>query len=643
MLSGMRKAANNKFGRILMTLVMGVLIFSFGIFGIGNWLNNGAQGALARVGTTDISVDSFRIAFGNELQRLSNQVRRTVTNDQARAAGIDTQVLARLISEAALDEEAKKLGLNVSEDLVAKVIAEDANFRGRDGRFDRAMLVSFARQNGLSEAGFLALQRQTTLRQELLQGIAGGVSAPQVLLDAMNRQRSEERSADYVVIPSSSVGTIQPPDEAALASFYNDRKADFRAPEYRKVNLLAVAPEDLAGDLSVTEDDLKLAYDDAVASGRLGTPERRTLQQIVFSNEDEAKAVSDKLQAGTPFEQMLEERKLPPEDVTLESRAKSDLIDPVIADAAFALAKGATSTPIAGAFGFTIVHAKDIQPGTVQSFDAAKPQLEAAARVRKIKASADIQAKVDNLRDQIEDLRGNGKSLNEVAAALKLELKTIDNVSSTGTDKAGKVIAIPDGDEALKAIFASTIGADTEPLRTRAGGYLWYEVAAIEPGHERNIDDVRPALVAAWISNETTRKITELAFEQLKKLSDGGATLEQVATSIGSTVVSASALTRSGGSQQGAKLGTGVLTQIFVTPVNGYGQARAETGGDRVLFKVTDARVPPPAAEGAQDKVLKQRLDSAFDEDLLTQYVKRIQTELGTVINERLLALAVGN
>ena len=642
MLSGMRKASKNVVGRVVMTLVMGLLIFSFGIFGIGSWLTGSGVGSLAKVGSTSIGVEAYRAAFTTELQRLSNQARRNVTNEQARAAGLDRQVLDRLMTEAALEEEAKRLGLSVTDELVVKTLASNPAFKGTDGQFSRAIFSNYARQNQLSDTGMIALQKQQTLRQEVVEGFAGGAAAPRILVEAINRQINEERAVSYVVVPTTAVERFNPPDDATLASFYGERKSEFRAPEYRKLNVLTAAPEDFAGDVSLSDDDLRNAYDDAVAAGKLGRPERRTLQQIVYNSVEEANAAAEKIQKGDNFATLLADKQVKPEDVTLADKSKAELIDPVIADAAFKLRQGETSPAIAGSFGYTIVHVVSIQSGTVVSFEAAKDSLQAEAKARKLKGNSDVQSKLDGLHDKVEDLRGGGKTLAEVASALSLTLVSIDAVDQNGNDKDGKPASVPDRTSTLAAAFGATVGADTEALRSAAGGYVWYEVTAIEAAYDRPLEEIKPRLVTAWVADETAKKVADLASENLKKL-EGGATLEQLAETLKSRVETANGLTRAGGSPQATLLGASLLTQIFVTPVNAFGQARSAIGSDRILFKVLAARVPPVDMASAAQKTLKQRIDAVYAEDIAQQYVRKIQTDLGTTVDERLLGLAVGS
>ena len=153
-------------------------------------------------------------------------------------------------------------------------------------------------------------------------------------------------------------------------------------------------------------------------------------------------------------------------------------------------------------------------------------------------------------------------------------------------------------------------------------------------------------MITAWIANETSAKLADITAENLKKLKDG-TPLEQIAEALKSKVDTASGITRAGGSPQAIGLGNSLITQAFAIPVDGYGEARAIAGSDRILFKVTDARVPPSdpknPAKNTAIASLKVKLDAALANDLAAEYVRKIQADLGTTIDERLLQLSLGS
>src|SRR4051795_12478147 len=138
MLRGMRKASSNWLGKIIMATVMGVLIVSFGVWGIADIFRGFGQSRLAKVGGAEISIEQFRQTYNDRLQQIGRQFGRPLTPDQARAFGLDRQVLQQVVAEAALDENARQLGLGQSDAQTMRMITGDPNFKGVSGNFDPA-------------------------------------------------------------------------------------------------------------------------------------------------------------------------------------------------------------------------------------------------------------------------------------------------------------------------------------------------------------------------------------------------------------------------------------------------------------------------------------------------------------------------
>src|SRR5271155_6159987 len=104
MLEAIRNAAQGIVGKAIMTVVMGLIIVSFVIWGVGDMLRGFTTSTVASVGGAKISGQEYRIVYQRTLQQYQRQLRRPLTNDEAREIGLDRAVLQRLVSEAAVDE-----------------------------------------------------------------------------------------------------------------------------------------------------------------------------------------------------------------------------------------------------------------------------------------------------------------------------------------------------------------------------------------------------------------------------------------------------------------------------------------------------------------------------------------------------------
>jgi peptidyl-prolyl cis-trans isomerase D len=634
----MRTATKNWLGRTVMAVLFGLLSISFAIWGIGDIFRGYGSNTVAAVGSTEIGVETLRRAYVDEIQRLSQQARRGITNEQARALGIDKQVLQRLVSDAVLDDSARALGLRVSSKTVAQSLVNEQAFKGPDGQFNRDTFNQYLRQTGYNEAGFLQQQALVMARQELYEGLGIEPYVPDIWFDIIERYRGEQRSIAFFLLPAASVGEVAAPDEATLKAYFESSKAQYRAPEYRQITLLSALPRDFQGDVTVTDEDLHKAYDEAAKAGRFGAPEKRTIQQIVFPNEADAATASVKLASGTPFETLVAERKLSDADITLGTKTKADIFDPAIADAAFALPEGGSSAPVKGQFGVVIVHVSKIEPAQVKPFEAVKDSLRAEVAQRKLSGDAKVRDRINALRDKVEDQRASGKALAEIAKDLKLQARVIPGIDAQGNGKDGaKVANIPDEAEVLKAVFASDVGLDNEAVRTRDNGYVWFEVNAVEGSRDRNFDEVKDKVADAWNKEEAAKRLSAKAADVLKALR-GGEKLEDQAAWLHSAVEKAEALTRA----QPGPLGPNVLAAVFAGRKGAFGDALAPNGLDRIVFQVTDIKVPPRKPDAPAEEQLRKQLASAGAEDIMTQYVLSQQNEMGLTVNEKAFRLATG-
>src|SRR3954447_9265585 len=300
MLRGMRKASSNWLGKIVMAVVMGVLIVSFGVWGIADIFKGFGQSSLAKVGGTEISTDQFRQIYTDKLQQLGRQFGRPLTMEQARAFGLDRQVLQQTIAEAALDEDARRMGLAQSDAEVTRTIYNDPNFKGLGGNFEPARFQATIRQFGYTEQRYLAEQRRVGLRRQIAGTISAGLEPPKLMIDALTRFQNEQRSVDYIKLDAAQAGTIDTPSPETLAAYFDERKTQFRAPEYRKLSFVVVSPEEIGKWSEVSDEDAKKAFEQR--RDRIGTPEKREVQQMVFPNAAEAETARSRITSGTAFD-----------------------------------------------------------------------------------------------------------------------------------------------------------------------------------------------------------------------------------------------------------------------------------------------------------------------------------------------------
>ncbi|MGC2808919.1 MAG: SurA N-terminal domain-containing protein [Bradyrhizobium sp.] len=630
MLRGMRKASSNWLGRTIMAVVMGVLIVSFGVWGIADIFRGFGQSTVATIGHTEISVGQFRELYTEKLQQIGRQFGRPLTPEQARSFGIDRQVLQQAIAEAALDEEAQRLGLGQSDAETRRVILSDPNFKGTNGAFDPARFQAAIRQFGYSEQRYVADQRRVSLRRQIAGSISAGLAPPKVMIEALSRFQNEQRSIDYVKLEAAQAGTIEPPSPEALAAYFGEHKVQFRAPEYRKMVFVAITPEAIGKWTEVSDADARKLFEQR--RNQLGTPEKREVSQIVFPNTEEAMAARNRLASGTSFDDLAKERGLKPADVDLGLVTKSEIIDPAVADAAFSLPSGEVSQPVAGKFGVALLKIGKIEPGVEVSYESV------AANLKKEIATQRARKSVSDLRDKMEDERGGGASVAEAGQKLGLTPVTIDAVDRSGRLPDGQPASnIPHGLDVVSQAFASDVGVDNDPIAFD-GGYVWYDVLSITPSRERSLDEVKDQVEAKWSEDQIASRLRTKASEMVQKL-DQGSKLADEAAAAGLKVETATALKRDASLPN---VPATVISAAFRTAKDGSGQTAGAGAGEWVVFRVTEITVPPIDFASDDIKKLKQALERSLTDEQVAEYVTKLESNIGTTINEGAFAQVTG-
>ena len=415
-----------------------------------------------------------------------------------------------------------------------------------------------------------------------------------------------------------------------LKSYFDEHKAAFRAPEYRKIAFVVITPEEIGKWTDVSDADAKKVFEQR--KERLGTPEKREVSQIVFPNLDEAKAARERITSGASFDDIAKERKLSPADVDLGLVAKSGILDPAIADAAFALPSGQVSQPVQGKFGIALIKVGVIQPAIEADYASVAPE------IKKEIATARAREQVSSLRDKMEDERGGGASVLESAKKLGLASVTIDAVDHSGKTPSGQPAAdIPPGLDVVSQAFNSDVGVDNDPISYK-GGYVWYDVLGITPSRDRTLDEVKDQVEARWKDDEIAKRLQTKATDMVKKLAQGGK-LDEEATSIGSKVEKATGFKRED-SPPGVP--SGLIAAAFRTAKDGAGQTPGAGGTEWLVFRVTDVTDPKVDFNSDDMKKLKDQLVHGLGDEQVALYVAKLEKEIGTTVNEAAFAQVTG-
>jgi peptidyl-prolyl cis-trans isomerase D len=489
-------------------VMMSMLILGLGGFGVTSF--SGGTTTVATVGDTEITTDDYARAFQGQLNAFSQQLGQPISSQEALAFGMDRQVLQGLVTRAALDNEAQRVGLSVGDAVVASELTSMDAFKGVSGTFDREAYRFTLDRNNQTEAEFESGLRRDVTR-ELLQGVVvGGFSAPGVLTDTLYAWAAERRGFSMLrLVEADLIAPLAEPTEADLTAFHTANIATFTRPEAKRITYAALLPEAIAADQPVDETVLKQLYEDRL--DEFVVPERRFVERLVFPDQAAADAARARLDAGEAFETLVAERGLTLDAIDMGDLTREDLGD--VGETVFALDEAGVAGPLPTELGPALFRVAAVLAAEETTFDEARETL--AIEIQTDAARRLIADKVE----LVDDLLAGGATLEDLVTDAGLALDTVDYVPGQQGD------ATIEGYPAFRAAAdAAAEGDFPEAIILEDGGLVALRLDEIVPAAPIPFDEAREDVAAAWRAEALTKALSDRAIE-IKAAIEGGAAI----------------------------------------------------------------------------------------------------------------------
>jgi peptidyl-prolyl cis-trans isomerase D len=610
----MLNAFRTRRSSVLVWLLMALLIIGLAGFGIGAGSGLTSQD-VARVGEERIPAEAYARALDQDLRNLSDQAGRQLSLEEARDFGLDRMTLLRLVNNAALDNEAVRLGLSAGDEAVREQLRQIDAFQTADG-FDREAYLNALNRIGINTTDFEAEMRDDIARSVYLASVTSAARVPDAAADALVAYVGERRAFDWLLLGEASLPEPVPaPGGTELADYHEAHQDRYMRPEIRRVTYAIASPEALAEAIEIPEAELRAAYE--AERGRFETPERRLLERIGFGTEQEAEAAMARIEAGAAsFDDIAAERGLAPEDMDL-GMVEATRLAPEARDVVFGLAEPGVAGPVPSRLGPSLYRVNAIFDAEVTPFEDARDEI---ARERATEAAR--QRILDDLT-HIEDLIAGGARLEEIAEETVLDLGTIDY----GSEPADPLAQAPAFREAL---LSAREGEETDLVELADGSYVTLRLEGVEPPAPIPLEEIRAEVAADWRADRLSEALGEHA-ETLAGEIRSGASLEEIAQRLGATVTSTGPILRNE-PVEGAP--AGLLDAVFEAE---EGSVVTATGEAQVaLARVTDivAHDPESGALAEFRDAATAEFDTAVREDLRAALVTALRDEAGVRINQ---------
>lgn len=487
-----------------MWILMGLLVLGLAGFGATNLSGN--IRSVGSVGKTRIDVTTYARALQNELRALAAERGTPVTLAEARASGVDAQVLAQLVARAALEDEAARLGISVGDETLRDQILDIPAFKGLDGSFDREAYRFALQQAGMSESSFEDRIRAETASTLVQATALSGLEVAPAYMDTLMSYLAERRSVSLATLERSQLSTGLPvPTEEELQDYHQAHQADFTLPEAKKITYAWITPALILDRVAVDEAALREAY--AAREAEFNLPERRLVERLVYADAETAAQAKGRIDQGIQFEMLVSERGLEMADVDLGDVTAADL--GAAADAVFGAEVGAVVGPVETDLGPALFRVNAVLAAHVTPFEEAAPDL------RNTLALDRAHRVIAQLGDEVDDLLAGGATLEDLARETDLELGSLDWRPDLAEGIAGY--------DAFRTAAAAVAEKDYPKVeQLEDGGIFALRLDGMVAPRLRPLDEVRDAVLAGWRDAATVSALTAQVTPQLDALRAGG-------------------------------------------------------------------------------------------------------------------------
>lgn len=345
------------------------------------------------------TVDGHQI-LGDQVDREATQMRRVMQQMYGSAASsvlktinIRQEALDRLIEQQLIGEEARRLGISISDEALQDKIAKEAAFQ-RDGQFDFDTYQDVLRENDLLPSEYEAGQRSQMIADALRDMIYSGVQVSDDEVRHTYDLQNERIGLRYIEIPYTDFVAAISPTEAQIADYYKRNEEQFRAPERIKLLYIHYEPLVLAAKYTPPEKEIEQYYDRNKA--RFSHPAQVHARHILIAAQagatDKEKAaakaraleVLKQAQAGADFAKLAAKYS---DDVSnklqggdLGTFGRGQMIKS-FEDAVFAMKQGQI-TMVETHYGFHVVKLEESKPAHTDTLAEATPKIIEELRVQ---------------------------------------------------------------------------------------------------------------------------------------------------------------------------------------------------------------------------------------------------------------------
>ena len=615
MLDLLRKNATGPLGIALIIL----LVFAFSIWGVGDIFRGYNTNILAKIGNRELNAQNYLFSFNREVNRISNQLERIVTTEEAINSGLHYQILDRSLVELSANAASDEIGLIASDDAIKKRILSTNAFKNAFNQFDRNIFEQIIRQNGLTEDSFLVLERDSHVLSQLSKSVFKDINPPSALNDLLFRYQFERRNVDYIIISPDEISQEDEVDRNEIEIFYNENINLYKTEETRDFSVISLNISTLSKLENVSDEEINIFYEDNKYN--YYEPEKRSYYLIpYFSNEDAIKALENYSSNGD-IEKILIDRNLNISDVDQGLITFDDGISESVSETAFNASLNQLSGPTESPFGPSLIYVNEIISEKEIKIEEIKDQI--IIDIQKDKA----KDKVYSLYGEIEDLRAEGKTLEEIAEEKSLSIDSYKNINDIGQRMDGSIIKNPSLEELVNLIFLNDVDEDLEPYEDSEGNLNFFRIDNINYSQQISLNEAIENIKLSILENKSIENVKTKSKEIFDRLKEYNNNLDFISDENDLAIATSGILSRTSSNEI---FTSKALSEIFKTEKGSSFIVNAAIGNSIVIGKVSNIDLLEKTEERMEaiNEINKSRLENDLILSLAEEHQKELSSEI---------------
>jgi peptidyl-prolyl cis-trans isomerase D len=601
--------------------------------GFGDYLSNSVseQGVLAKVGDEQVTVSDVDVQARSIARQ---QFPRGIPS--ALMPFLRQQAAQGLITQKAMDLEAKRLGLRVTDEelgneLCHGVFSSQLCPKGVPVSHDQYQNFVATYFPDMSIPQFEQAYKQDLLIRKLQAMITGGVTVSDAELRQEFDRQQVKAKLEYAVLSADDVIKQIKPTDAELKAYYDQNKGRYAnaIPEKRQVRYVLADLGKIREQTTVAPADLQRYYDNHRDQFRV--PDRVNVRHIevklpeagpdgkldpkaVEAARAKAEDILRQLKAGADFATLAKKYS---DDASKDNGGSLGWLErgrtsAEFEQAAFSLGKGQISDVVRSPIGFHIIRVDDKQSAHVQTLDEVKAQIE--PQVREEKASRAADALLTAMQNEVRSM-----SLEQAAAKHGFQVVTSEYFSRS--DSLPGIGASPDF---MEAVFSSPENSPPQLVRV-ASGFVFFRLTGVKPAAAPSFDQIR-ARVESDFRQERAAQLLAQKTQELSDRAKAAHDLKKAAKEMGATVKTSEPVGPDGQVPDIGSL-TGPASVVFSMKP---GQITGPIEGDRagIVISVLELQQPSDTDFAAQKDQVRDSLLQSKRNQMMNLYASDLVDRL---------------